>query len=266
MAQLHGGLGALKAQQGRYEEAVPHQEQAISLARRLGNDGLVTGLTGNLMLYLGRLGRYEEQLTRAKDLPGWHTGGFSGFSELQITFSIAAAYALLNRKGEAVDAIDKQEGRLPSRVPEWVLQAWFLWKADVLAFAEHWIDSVTVARSALNDHSFTLKSSAFAGSFSRWTAIVTELDDDRLQGQRIIQELADTSDVYDAVDALEILCAKAHLDHVTGTVSERDINKVLMMLKSFPPAVTTQLFRLRILDRLGSANFPQRGWGPRNLL
>jgi DNA-binding SARP family transcriptional activator/tetratricopeptide (TPR) repeat protein len=266
MAQLHGGLGALKARQGRYEEALPHQEQAISLARRLGNDGLVTRLTGNLILYLGRLGRYEEQLTRAKDLPGWHTSGFSGFSELQITFSIAAAYALLNRKGEALDAINKQEGRLPSRVPQWVLQAWFLWKADVLAFADHWVDSVAMARSALNDHSFTLQSSAFAGSFARWTAIVTELDDDHLQGQRIIQELAYTSDAYDAVDALEIHCAKAHLDHVTGTPSERDINKVLMMLKSFPPAVTTQLSRLRILDRLGSPNFPQRSWGPRNLL
>lgn len=266
MAQLHGGLGALKAQQGRYEEATPHQEQAIGLAKRLGNDGLVTSLTGNLLLYLGRLGRYEEQLARAKDLPGWHTGGFVGFSELQITFSIAAAYALLNRKGESLDAINKQEGRLPSRVPEWVLQAWFLWKADVLAFADHWTESMNVARLALSDHSFTLQSSAFAGSFARWTAIVTDLDDDRLHGQRIIQALADTSDAYDAVDALEILCAKAHLDHVIGGISERDINKALVILKSFPPAVTTQLSRLRILDRLGAANFPQRSWGPRNLL
>jgi tetratricopeptide (TPR) repeat protein len=266
MAQLHGGLGVLRAHQGRYEEAIPHQEQAINLAKRLGNDGLVTGLTGNLVLYLSRLGKYEEILTRAKDLPGWHTSGFTGFSELQITFAIAVAYALLNRKGEALDAISKQECRLPSHAPEWVMQAWFLWKADVLAFAEHWTESMSVARSALTDHSFTLQSSAFAGAFARWTALVTELDDDCLQGRHIIQALADSSDAYDAIDALEILCAKAHLDSRTGRASEEDIKKVLVTLKFFPPAVSTQLSCLGILDRLGSANFPQGSWRPRNLL
>jgi tetratricopeptide (TPR) repeat protein len=266
MAQLHGGLGALRAQQGRYEEAIPHQQQSISLAKRLGNDGLVTGLTGNLMLYLGRLGRYEEQLECAKDLPGWHTGGFSGFSELQITFSIAAAYALLNRKGESLDAISRQEGRLPSYAPGWVKQAWLLWKADVLAFAEHWTEATNMARSALIDHSFCLQSPAFAGSFARWTAIVAEFDDDQLRGQRIIQALADASEAYDAIDALEILCAKTHLDYVTGEPTEGGISNVLAVLKTFPPAVTTQLSRLGVLTCLGSANLPQRSWGPRNLL
>src|SRR5205823_2390481 len=119
---------------------------------------------------------YEELLNRAKDVPGWHTGGFTGFPELQITYSIAAAYALLNRKGEALDAINRQECRLPAHVPEWVTQAWSLWKADVLAFAEQWTESVSVARSALSDHSFTLQSSAFAGGFARWTALITDLD------------------------------------------------------------------------------------------
>jgi DNA-binding SARP family transcriptional activator/tetratricopeptide (TPR) repeat protein len=266
MAQLHGGLGTLRAQQGRYEEAVPHQEQAISLAKRLGNDGLVTGFTGNLTLYLTRLGRYEELLARAKEVPGWHTSEFTGFPELQITFSIAAAYALLNRKGEALDAINRQECRLPSHVPAWVLQAWSLWKADVLAFAEHWKESLNVGRSALTDHSFTLQSSAFAGAFARWTALITELDGEYLQGRQIIQALADSADAYDAIDALEILCAKAHLDYKTGRASEEDIKEVLLRLKFFPPAVTTQLSCLRILDRLGSADLPQGSWRPRNLL
>jgi DNA-binding SARP family transcriptional activator/tetratricopeptide (TPR) repeat protein len=266
MAQLHGGLGTLRAQQGRYEEAVRHQQQAINLAKRLGNDDLVTVLTGNLMLYLVRLGRYEEQLECARDLPGWHTSDFSGFSELQITFSIAAAYALLNRKGESLDALNRQECRLPSHAPGWVKQAWLLWKADVLAFAEHWTEATNMARSALSDHSFALQSPAFAGYFARWTAIVTEFDDDHLRGQRIIQALADASEAYDALDALEILSAKTYLDYVTGNPTEGAISELLMKLKTFPPAVTTQLSRLRILACLGSSNFPQRSWGPRNLL
>ena len=123
-----------------------------------------------------------------------------------------------------------------------------------------------MARSALSDHSFAMQSPAFVGSFARWTAIVTEFDDEHLRGQRIIQALAEASEAYDAIDAIEILCAKTHLDYVTGKPTEGGISELLMKLETFPPAVTTQLSRLRILACLGSSNFPQRSWGPRNLL
>jgi DNA-binding SARP family transcriptional activator/tetratricopeptide (TPR) repeat protein len=266
MAKLHGGLAALIAQQGRYEEAVPHHEQAIKLARRLGNDALVTGMTGNLMLYLGRLGRYEEQLTCAKDLPGWHSGCFIGFPELQITFSIAAAYALLNRTGESLEAISRQESRLPSHLPGWARQAWLLWKADVLVFADRWTDATTVARAALHAHFSALQSPAFAGSFARWTATISELDHDARRGQQIIQTLVDTLGTYDAIDRLEILCAKVYLDSADGRACKEDMGALLLMVKSFPPAVAAQLSRLRMLPLLGSADLPQHSWRPRNLL
>jgi DNA-binding SARP family transcriptional activator/tetratricopeptide (TPR) repeat protein len=266
MAQLYGGLGTLMAQQGRYEEAVPHAEQAVRLARRLGNDTLVTGMIGNLILYLGWLDRFEEQLAWAKELPAWHSGDFMGFSELQISYSIAAAFALLSRKREALDTLDKQEGRLPRHLPAWAMQGWLLWKADVLVFSDEWTEATNAARASVHGQFSDLKSPAFAGAFARWTALIAELDHDLSKGQQIVQAIAERLDDYDAIDRLEMCCAKTYLDFSAGTASEEAIGDLRLMLNSFAPAVVTRLALLRILPQLGPAHLPQRSGGPRNFL
>ena len=63
--QLQEGLGAVRGRQGRYAESVMHHERALSLAVLLGNEHLKSGISANLALCYGRLGRYEDQLACA---------------------------------------------------------------------------------------------------------------------------------------------------------------------------------------------------------
>jgi hypothetical protein len=135
---------------------------------------------------------------------------------------------------------------MPQTVPAWVRQAWLLHKADILLLVGQRSSALTVAREAIGQ-SPVLYSSFFAGIFARWLALtsigsLTE-PDAKAQITRMIQEL----EKFDALDQVEILCARNILGCESQSVLEESTRIIRNKLADLPPAITNQLARLGVL-------------------
>jgi DNA-binding SARP family transcriptional activator/tetratricopeptide (TPR) repeat protein len=247
MAELQGGLGSIRMRQGRYEEAVVHYQDALALANRLGNDTRMSRIAGNLAVCLGRLGRYSEQLLLATRAPRPSGPEFSGFSEVQLAYSTASAHARRQRFDLALEAINGLEARLVGPIPEWIHQAWGLWKADVLHISNRRGDALACAREALERNSFELRSSSFAGPFARWVALICVVDEKTRFARPILENLLDKLSAYDAIDQAEILSAAVYLDTQEGRGFDRNVASLQSRLATLPRAVTSQLSALGTL-------------------
>src|SRR5262249_19213209 len=101
VVHLQSGLGSLRSREGQYEDAVHHFEQALLVAQRLGNDTMCTNVIANLSLCLARLGKYAEQGVWAAKASSFAGPEFTGFAEVQLTYSLALGYAMQNRPLQA---------------------------------------------------------------------------------------------------------------------------------------------------------------------
>lgn len=245
MAQLQGGLGSLKSREGRYVEALAHYEQALGMANRLGNDRQAANIMGNMALCCGRLGRYSEQLEWACKAPLTNSPDFAGFVEIQVGYSQAFAHAMRERIDLALKAISDLESRLVGPIPVWMLQAWSLWKADLLLLCKQRSEAIATAQTALREQSFVLHSPAFAGPYARWLSILEESGDDRDTHFEILREMAARVSEYDALDQVDILCALRSRQPVgmRGSIQE----ELRSRLDTLPTAIKSQLISLGML-------------------
>jgi DNA-binding SARP family transcriptional activator/tetratricopeptide (TPR) repeat protein len=244
MAELQGGLGSIRMRQGKYEEAVIHYQEALRLANRLGNDTRISRIAGNLAVCLGRLGRYGEQLQIASKAPPPSGPDFAGFCEIQLAYSIASAHAMRQRYDLAVQALTSLDARLVGPIPEWIRQAWSLWKADVLNVSKRRGDALECAREAIERNAFKLLSASFAGPFARWVALTSVADETSDSGRRILKELLHRLPAYDAIDQAEILSAAVYLDSREGCCSGVNLSSLESRLSTLPPAVRSHLSAL----------------------
>jgi DNA-binding SARP family transcriptional activator/tetratricopeptide (TPR) repeat protein len=210
VAQFHTGLGAIRGRQGRYAEATLHHERALRLALLLGNDTLTAQICANLALCYGRLGRYEDQLQCASSSPKPHANDPLTFTDVHLTSSVAFAHGVEGRLSKMREVIDSFEKRLGPHVPRSVTQSWYLWKADILAVAGLREEAWRSAHHAVGEYQMKLECRALAGTFARWAAVTCSGTSEHQQARELLDYLDDHLDDYDALDQVDILCAKMH--------------------------------------------------------
>jgi tetratricopeptide (TPR) repeat protein len=245
MVQLLGGLGSLKSREGRYEEALTRYQQALGMANRLGNDRQAANIMGNIALCCGRLGRYSEQLEWAFKAPLPNGPDFAGFVEMQVAYSQAFAYAMRERADLAFNVMSNLEARLVGPIPAWMLQAWSLWKADLLLLCKQRADAALTAHASMQEHSHVLHSTSFAGPFARWLSILEKDGNEPEAHSAILRKMAARINDYDALDQVEILCALRSMQPIAmqGSIQEQLMDR----LQHLPAAIRSQLINLGML-------------------
>jgi hypothetical protein len=112
--------------------------------------------------------------------------------------------------------IEEWDQRLTTGVDPYVTQAWCLWKADILATAGLFDEASRVGAQATLGYEFRLLCSALAGPFARWLAISCADPPHQERAALILAEMEADLDSFDALDQIEILCAR--LQHGTNDV------------------------------------------------
>jgi DNA-binding SARP family transcriptional activator/tetratricopeptide (TPR) repeat protein len=244
--QLLGGLGNIRAREGRYEDALACYEQAIRMATRLGNDTQLAMLMGNLAICCGRLGLYNEQLRWSSTAPQPWGSEFGGFPEIQHAYCQAFALAMQGASDKALQVIHKLESRISGALQSWIDQAWCLWKADLLLLAGLRAEAMNLGQRATEGYDFRLLSARFAGPFSRWIARLHHKVESRERLVACMQEFLSALEEYDALDRVEILCAELTIEPDPTRNSSRRVN-LIEQLARLPLAVSEQLRRLEAL-------------------
>jgi DNA-binding SARP family transcriptional activator/tetratricopeptide (TPR) repeat protein len=241
--QLVTGLGTLRMHQGEYQEALPHYVRAAEMAARLGNDTQSAAVLGNLAICHGRLGDYREQLKMSLCAPRPWGADFGGFVEIQLTYCESLALIMLGRHTEAFEAVERLDRRLQGSFPLWMIQAWLLWKADLLLCAGRMTEAQVAGSRAIHDFAFQLQSPAFAGPFARWLAFLGRSGEKEDRAWASLQVLQSRSGSYDALDEVEVMCAALSLRpngveaaNLAASISER--------LRLLPVEVANHLRRL----------------------
>ena len=248
MIQLQVGLGSIKSREGQYEEASKCYETAFQMALRLGNDTQLSTVAGNLALCAGRLGRYEKQLEYAGKIS--RVGSeFQGYVEVQKAYATGFAHAFRGRRTETFRAISELEERLVGPVPAWMLQAWSLWKADLLLILGRKQEAFSGINQAFIHYEHRLLMRAFAGPFARWIALTAITSDEKGRARKILDGLAGDLGSYDFLDQVEILCALKYLSH-SGPPDGPDVEEALKQrLDLISSTLKGQLAALEILPR-----------------
>jgi tetratricopeptide (TPR) repeat protein len=236
--QLQTGLGALRGRQGRYEEAIVHQLEALSMAQFVGNDALASYIAANVAIAYGRVGRHEEQLRLALENTTPLKAEVEGFVDLQLAYSVAFAHGMLGRPLEARKTVAELDSRLNPRLPSWIIQPWLLWKADVLMIAGCPTEAFQAAHKAIDGFDRQLQANAFAGSFARWLAMICANAEAAQRAPDILRQLEDGLEEFDRIDQVEILCANAQFSQQAQMVRRQ---RIAEKLRSLPPVALSQL-------------------------
>jgi tetratricopeptide (TPR) repeat protein len=225
MVQLQLGVGSIRSREGRYSDATVYLESALQMAMRLGNDTHITHVAGNLALCYSRLGRHSDQLQLITKVPAPSGSEFAGFAEMQYAYSTAISNAIFGRRSKAYQVLEELDSRLRQQIPRWMIQAWRLWKADVLMLIGKPNEAHISGRSGTAEFGYELSSFAFAGPFARWICLTAkrELDKDTALG--ILESITHRLDELDALDQVEVLRAHRALARDTGDLDVGDLLK-----------------------------------------
>jgi tetratricopeptide (TPR) repeat protein len=226
VVRLQIGIGAIRARQGRYQEAASHHEKTLRDAQMLGNDTLVFQTRTNLALCYGRLGRYEDQFNCASDTLRFCQDHRMDYTEVQLISSLASALAALGRLDGMWAVVAECDERIKAGVEPYLRQAWQLWKADVLATAGILDEALQVGSEAVLFYDMKLLCSALAGPFARWLAISCGDSPFHDQAASVLADMVAKLDEYDTLDQIEILCARLrhgcdNVDHHLERLQER---------------------------------------------
>lgn len=201
-----------------------------------------------MALCCGRLGQYADQLHWVSVARSCMGSASQGYLDVQLTYSMAFAHAMLGRPDLAVDATTRLDGRLAGQ-SHWLVQSWALWKADLLLLSGRRTEALDTALRELDRNAFSLLSESFAGPFARWVALTTERTSNPAAASEIINRLADRIFDYDALDQVEILCAKHYVTSHLNRVSWELPSELREKLEGLTPAIRVQLGRWEMLPR-----------------
>ena len=127
------------------------------------------------------------------------------------------------------------------------LQAWKLAKADVLLLCGKPAAALSVALDGTRYPQPVLCARAFAGPFARWLALIAVSDQESSIAAMCIEKLHDDLPRYDALDQVEILCARS-LCHRLKREDESRRNQIEDRIRQLPSAVADQLKRLGMIQ------------------
>ena len=245
LVRVHAGLGAVRCYEGKYEAARAEYSSGHSIAVRIGNEPQQAILAAQLALCCLRLGEYSEQLEWSKKAAAT-CHPFSRYQELQVAYYHAFALAMRGDAGGSLQTFAALDSRIPPESPPWLTQAWKLLRADILCLCGQHSAALSQAREALAFPHPVLRAPSFAGAFARWLALVSEREGALDTTRSILDELGCKLDDFDAIDRVEITCARliAGSPAVAGDCLRSVLTRQLAELS---PAVVTQLDRLGAL-------------------
>ena len=119
---------------------------------------------------------------------------------------IGARYDQASRK-DAKYSVREIDDRLDSRLTSSILQRWNLWKADILLVSGLTDEALAAAHEGIVKFDFELRSSAFAGAFARWAALLGTSAKAEGEFRDNLHDLEGRLEEFDAIDQLEILFA-----------------------------------------------------------
>lgn len=241
LVRVFGGLGAVRCYQGKYDEARIAFEKGHALAVRIGNEQQQGLLAAQITLCLLRLGEYSEVLEWSNNLIP--TGAALRYQALQVSYYRSFALCMLGHTAKALHEFGTLESRLRPDGTPWLVQARGLLKADILCLSGHRVAAATQAREAIGLPNPVLYSLSFAGSYARWLALSSELQE-RGSVAPILADLATRMTELDTIDRAEVMCSRLILGVGTREELEDTLSRVLVDL---PPAVAVQLGRLGLL-------------------
>jgi DNA-binding SARP family transcriptional activator/tetratricopeptide (TPR) repeat protein len=241
MGRLHTGLGAVACCEGKYEEAKKAFRRSYEVFTGLCNETHRAPGAAQMALCCFRLGEYEEATLWGKEATRTPTPAYSGYHECLVAYSMGCSFALRSNAREALEVMSRLDSRIPHSAPEWVLQAWQLYKADILFLLGQSANAFLTAKSALGTPP-ALKSGFFAGPFSRWLAL-TSKEGHEIESREIIKRMLQELANFDALDRVEVLCASLMMARTAECTQER--RRILADgLAELPNATTDHLIRL----------------------
>jgi DNA-binding SARP family transcriptional activator/tetratricopeptide (TPR) repeat protein len=246
-AQFQLGLGAMSCMDGDYTKALSHLQKAYAVAERLGNDTLRLSIAANLSLVHGRLGSYDIQLYWANEslaLGGSHS---HNYHVVLAAYCGALASIFKGAPTQAREFISVASSRVAGALPQWALQAWALYRADLHRLLGDEEESRVAALAATRGSNTSLHSASFAGVYCRWTASLATSPQALQSASEIVRSFVVQLSLYDALDRAEILAAFVFLQRKTGGLTHQLECLLFEQLRTLPPAVTDQLGRLGIL-------------------
>jgi DNA-binding SARP family transcriptional activator/tetratricopeptide (TPR) repeat protein len=246
-AQFQAGLGVLSCMDGHYEKSLTYLRSAYNIAVRLGNDTLRSALAANLALVHGRIGRYEDQLSWAEEALALGKGDSAHYHDVLAAYCGAFGSIFSNQVSRAKEFISTAESRISGGLPDWALQAWRLYSADLYLLLGDEIKSHESGLLATTGANATLHSRAFAGIFSRWTAALAGSSQGVEKAFALIRGFAMHLALYDALDRSEILASLLFLQRKNGQAFDESEALLGDQLKRLPPAVSLQMKRLGML-------------------
>jgi hypothetical protein len=247
LGNLHVGIGAVACCEGRYQDAKTEFLVAHDLFANLGNESSRAHQAAQMALCCVRLGQYHEAINWSLSASPSCEVPFLGYMECQIALSSGASYALIGNPVEAMGAISKLDSRLSQNAPSWIKQAWGLHKADILCLCGRLPEALLVAKDAVGPDQGTLYSAFFAGPFARWTALIAARTEGEKEVRARLNAMVDQLTIYDAIDQVEILCARKLLSRVPGMLNDELQVLISAKLALLPSAIVFQLTNLRIL-------------------
>jgi hypothetical protein len=149
--------------------------------------------------------------------------------------------------GETTKAIRVFDGGEPTILPEspaWLIQAWRLYRADILQLCGNRSAALAQAREAIALSNPVLHTPSFAGAFSRWLGMIAEEERDFHVAKNFLDGLSTKMSELDALDRVEVTCARLLV--TDGNASESR-EALLRYLAALPPAIAIQLRCLGVL-------------------
>jgi tetratricopeptide (TPR) repeat protein len=246
-AQFQLGLGAMSCMDGDYRKALIHLEKAYAVAERLGNDTLRSAIAVNLSLVHCRLGSYDTQLQWAHESLSLGCAHFNNYHAVLATYCGALASIFKGGHMQAREFISAANSRVAGGLPQWALQAWALYRADLHRLLGDEEESRVAALAATRGSNARLHSPSFAGAYCRWTASLATSTEALRSASDMVRSFVVQLSAYDALDRAEILASFVFLQRKLGELTDQIETLLFDHLQTLPPAVTDQLARLRIL-------------------
>jgi hypothetical protein len=148
------------------------------------------------------------------------------------------------------------ERRMDGSITPWILQAWHLWKADLLALMGRRSEAVDIARAGLARFGSAPLASSFTGALDRWLVLACDPGEPRWDVKLLISTHLERLTEFDALDQIEILCGALRVAE-TGTDRLEAERALQERIQTTPIGVINLMRRLEFL--------PPESWtaGPR---
>jgi tetratricopeptide (TPR) repeat protein len=254
-------LGAAQCGEGDYESALVQFKCGFKMGENLRADYVMALAAANQSLCYGRLGDYKRQLEWADTARRLVRDRFVGYRNVQIATNLGLGFALTSQIPAAQNAIEVLDQGMPHQVPSWLQQGWQLNKADILMLCGRSTQAFNEAEKGISGQNDKLHSTAYAGPYARWIAVLAGVRP-VADAEARIEALFEAIDTYDALDRVEIAAARLLIRNgIGGKVNFRERQRLRELCLRIPPAALAQLSLLG----LTLADLPARPFQPAKL-